>query len=127
LEAGARQRKCRAALTRGPGKKVLSMQNIQRGRLGRNSEAIERKFSLPFGYHATFRWHPGELLEVQWAPNPPRIREGRARRKFFAAYQAARHAFLEEVAAVVGGNVLVVDTNLREIVATEIIRKPTRH
>jgi hypothetical protein len=27
-----------------------------------NSEAIERKFSLPFGFQATFYWGPGELL-----------------------------------------------------------------
>jgi hypothetical protein len=114
-------------LTREPGKKDPSMENIQRGQDDRNSEAIERKFSLPFRYHATFRWHPGELFEVHWAPDPPHIRGGRAQRKFFAAYQAARHAFLEEVAAIVGGSVLVVDTNLREIVGTEIIRKPTRH
>jgi hypothetical protein len=103
------------------------MENIQRGPDDRNSEAIERKFNLPFGYHPTFRWHPSELLEVYWAPDPPHILKGRAQRKFFAAYPAARHEFLEEVAAVVGGSVLVVDTNLREVVGTEIIRKPTRH
>jgi len=114
-------------LTRGPGKKVLTMENIQRGQQDRNSEAIERKFSLPFGHCAIFRWHPSELLAVFWAPDPPHIRRARAQRKFFAAYQAARSEFLEEVAAVVGGNILVVDTNLKEIVGTEIIRKPTRH
>jgi hypothetical protein len=114
-------------LTREPGKKDLSMESIARGQDDRNSEAIERRFSLPFGYHATFRWHPSELLEVYWAPDPPLIRRARAQRKFFEAYQAARSEFLEEVAAVLGGNILVVDTNFKEIVGTEIIRKPTQH
>jgi hypothetical protein len=39
----------------------------------------------------------------------PLIRKARARRKFFEAYQAARRSFLEEVAAVIGGDALILD------------------
>jgi hypothetical protein len=75
----------------------------------RNSEAIERKFSLPLGYRVTFCWQPGEHFQLRWSPDVPLIRKARARRKFFEAYQAARRSFLEEVAAVIGGDVLILD------------------
>jgi hypothetical protein len=43
------------------------MENIFDVAEGRNSEAIERKFSLPFGFQATFYWGPGELFGVRWS------------------------------------------------------------
>jgi hypothetical protein len=51
----------------------------------------------------------------------------RPQRKFRAAYQAARREFLEEVAAVVGGGVLILDTDLKKICGHEIIVPPTQH
>jgi 8-oxo-dGTP pyrophosphatase MutT (NUDIX family) len=74
---------------------------------------------LPFGYRATFIWRrPNEPFEVRWSPELPRIRKPRPRRKFVAAYQAARREFFEEVGAVVGGMILVVDTDLKTVAHT---------
>jgi hypothetical protein len=83
------------------------MEHMPRAAARRNSEAIERKFSLPLGYRVTFCWQPGEHFQLRWSPDVPLIRNARARRKFFEAYQAARRSFLEEVAAVIGGDVLI--------------------
>lgn len=95
---------------------------------GNRERSISRTFQLPFGYCATFRWRPGELLEVRWTPDRPLIRKERSQRKFFAAYQAARRSFLEEVAAVVGGNVLIIDCGgLQNVAGAEMISAPTRH
>lgn len=94
----------------------------------RNREAIERKFSLPFGYQAKFCWCSGELCGVRWFPNTPLIHKARAQRKFFAAYQVARRSFLEEVAAVIGGHILILDkSGLQNVVGAEVVRRPTRH
>ena len=93
---------------------------------GALEHAVERKFSLPFGYEATFRWHRSGLTTL-WSPSVPFVRKTRARRKFFAAYQVVRRSFLEEVAAVVGGNVLILDTTDLNVVSAEIVRRPTRH
>ena len=69
---------------------------------------IERAFDLPFGYRATFIWRgPDEPIEVRWLPDQPHIRKPRPQRKFLAAYQAARREFFEDVAAVVGGKILI--------------------
>jgi len=94
---------------------------------GRNS-LIERSFDLPFGYRATFIWrHPSEPFEVCWLPDLPRIRKPRPRRKFLVAYQAARREFFEEVGAVLGGKILVVDTDLKTVCGHEVIVPPTQH
>jgi hypothetical protein len=94
---------------------------------GRNS-LIERSFELPFGYRATFIWRrPDELFEVRWSPEQPRIRKPRPQRKFLAAYQAARREFFEEVGAVIGGMILVVDTDLKTACAHDVIVPPTQH
>jgi hypothetical protein len=77
------------------------MEHMPRAAARRNSEATERKFSLPLGYRVTFCWQPGEHFQLRWCPDVPLIRKARARRKFFEAYQAARRSFLEEVAAVI--------------------------
>jgi hypothetical protein len=93
----------------------------------RNSEAIVRKFGLPLGFQATFYWLPGEL-GVRWSPDMPFIAKARARRKLFEAYQVARRSFLEEVAAVIGGDLLILDTSgLHNLVGAEVVRRPTRH
>ena len=82
---------------------------------GRNS-FIERSFDLPFGYRATFMWRGADdAIEVNWSPDQPRIWKPRPQRKFLAAYQAARREFFEEVGAVVGGMILIVDTDLKAI------------
>jgi hypothetical protein len=89
---------------------------------------IERAFDLPFGYRATFIWRrPDEPFEVRWSPYQPRIRKPRPQRKFLAAYQAARRVFFEEVGAVVGGTVLILDTDLKKQRGHEVIVPPTQH
>jgi hypothetical protein len=89
---------------------------------------IERSFDLPFGYRATFVWgRPEEPFEVRWSPYQPRIRKPRPYRKFLAAYQAARREFLKDVAAVGGGAILVLDTDLRAICGREVIVPATQH
>jgi len=87
-------------------------------------ESFSRTFDLPFGYKVTFSF---PKADVHWAPDFPRIRQRRVWRKFLAAYQAARRTFYEEVAAVIGGNIMLVDTDLVNVVGTEVIRNPTRH
>jgi hypothetical protein len=86
-------------------------------------QSLERQFVLPFGYEATFVWNAG--LEVHWKPDTPRILKRRARNKLFGAYRAARREFFEEVAVLVGGNILVVDTDLETVSGTEVIHMPT--
>jgi hypothetical protein len=70
---------------------------------------------------------PDESYEVSWSPDQPRIRKPRPKGKFLAAYHAARREFFEEVAAVVGGGVLILDTDLKKICGHEIIVPPTQH
>jgi hypothetical protein len=62
-----------------------------------------------------------EPYEVRWSPDQPCIR------KPLAAYHAARREFFEEVAAVVGGGVLILDADLKKICGHEIIVPPTQH
>jgi hypothetical protein len=94
---------------------------------GRDS-LIERDLGLPFGYRATFIFRcPYGPLEVSWSPAQPRFRKPRPWQKFLAAYQTARREFFEEVAAVVGGGVLILDTDLKKICGHEIIVPPTQH
>jgi hypothetical protein len=94
---------------------------------GRNT-VIERSFDLPFGYRATFIWRrPDEPFEVRWSPNRPRIGKSRPQRKFLAAYQAARRKFFDDVAAVGGGMILIVDTDLKTVCEREVIVPPTQH
>jgi hypothetical protein len=89
---------------------------------------IERAFDLPFGYRATFIWsQPDGPIEVHWSPHLPCIRKPRPQRKFLAAYQAFRREFFEDVAAVVGGRILVVDTDLKTICGHDEIVPPTQH
>jgi hypothetical protein len=108
--------------------KERTMKNISHAAVRRNSEAIERKFSLPFGFQATFYWGPGELFGVRWSPDAPLIHKARACRKFFEAYQVARRSFLEEVAAVIGGDVSILDiSGLQNAVSAEVVRRPIRH
>jgi hypothetical protein len=94
---------------------------------GHNS-LIERAFDLPFGYRATFIFRClDEPFEVRWSPDLPRIRKPRPQRKFLAAYQAARREFFKEVTAVVGGVMLVVDTDLNTVCGHGFIVPPTQH
>ena len=103
------------------------MSDIGSAAHGRNS-LIERGFDLPFGYRVTFILRrPYGPLEVSWSPDQPRIRKPRPQREFRAAYQAARREFFEEVAGVVGGGVLILDTDLKKICGHEIIVPPTQH
>lgn len=73
-----------------------------------------RRFSLPHGYSA-------EL------PAFPRIKKHRAFRKFVTAYQAVRREFYTDIAAIVGGNVLIIDTDLVTIDGMEVITTPRKH
>jgi hypothetical protein len=89
---------------------------------------IERNFDLPFGYRATFTWHhPYGPLKVCWTPDQPRIRKPRPRRRFLGAYCNARREFLEEIAVVVGGTILIVDTDLKTVCGHELIVPPMQH
>jgi hypothetical protein len=86
---------------------------------------IDRCFDLPLGYRATFIWRcPFGPLEGCWSPDQPCIRRPRPRRKFLEAYQAARR---KDLAVVVGGTVLVVDTDLKTVSGHEVIVPPTKH
>jgi len=86
-------------------------------------DTIEHAAELPFGYQATFTWSKDGGMSVKWGPNIPRITSPRARRKFFGAYSAARRAFMEDIATVIGGSVLIVDDDG----ATEVIPPASKH
>jgi hypothetical protein len=47
--------------------------------------------------------------------------------KFLAVYQAFRREFFEEVAAVLGERVLILDTDLKTLCGHEVIVSPTQH
>ena len=94
---------------------------------GRDS-VIERAFDLPFGYRAAFIWsRPDGPIEVHWSPHLPSIRKPRPQRKFLAVYQAFRREFFEEVAAVLGESLLILDTDLKTLCGHEVIVSPTQH
>jgi hypothetical protein len=76
--------------------------------------------ALPCGYTATFSWDGS--MHVAWEPSVPNIRSRRARHKFLQAYAAARREFMTGVAALLGGAVLIVDTDG----ATEVVQPPSR-
>jgi hypothetical protein len=85
---------------------------------------IQHTARLPHGYVATFRWKGRERpMAVEWSPGVPRILSNRARRKFFTAYAAARRAFLTDVAAVLGGAVVVADVTGE----VEAVPVPVKH
>jgi hypothetical protein len=115
----------RFARARGKGTGIRDMEHMPRAAARRNSEATERKFSLPLGYRVTFCWQPGEHFQLRWCPDVPLIRKARAWRKFFEAYQAARRSFLEEVAAVIGGDVSILDIRAQKRRRAETV--PSRH
>lgn len=84
-----------------------------------------RTYRLPHGYSAEFSHSPARPLDVHWSPAVPRIHKAREQRKFLEAYRAARREFVQEVAALIGGNVLIVDTD--EQLSREVILAPARH
>jgi hypothetical protein len=87
-------------------------------------------FTLPLGFSVTIRWSNGSL-EMDWSPSVPTgIKSGRHRRKLLAAYQAARAEYMELVATVMGGAVMVIDTHDedgREKPSAQAITPARRH
>ena len=79
--------------------------------------------ALPHGYRATFTWSETSGLTVAWKPSPPDIRSNRAWRKFRDAYNAARRAFMTDIATTLGGSVLIADIDG----PMETIRPATKH
>ena len=90
-----------------------------------STPSLERTYSLPHGYRVTFCCDAGQSFEARWSPDVPRIRKARQRNKFLEAYRAVRREFLKDVAATIGGNVAVVDTD--QYMTCETILAPTRH
>jgi len=76
-------------------------------------------------YSAEFRHSPDKPFEVRWLPDVPRIRKARQWRRLFEAYQVARRNFLQEVAATLGGSVVVLDTDAQ--LTHEVIHAPAKH
>lgn len=70
---------------------------------------FERTVGLPYGYRVTFRHGQGLHIGVEWEPDTPNIRSARHRRKFNAAYLAARDDFLRDVAIMIRGRIAVSD------------------
>jgi hypothetical protein len=66
---------------------------------------IEHTARLPLGFVVTFHWD-GTVIHVEWLPDVPgSIRSPRHRRRFLAAYDAARDDFLTEVATLIDGTI----------------------
>ena len=84
-----------------------------------------RTYPLPHGYSVRFCCDPSQPFVALWSPDVPQIRKASQRRKFLKAYWAARREFLTELAATIGGNVLVVDTD--QHMTCETILAPTKH
>jgi hypothetical protein len=70
-------------------------------------------FRLKHGYRVTFHYDHG--LRVEWEPCVPKFSSRSAFRKFLLSYTAVRDAFLQDVAQVTGGNIMVVDMDDRGI------------
>jgi hypothetical protein len=87
-------------------------------------------FKLPLGFRVTIRWSNGSL-GMDWSPSVPTdIRSPRHRRKLIAAYQAARAEYMQIVATVIGGDVMVIDTHDmdgRENPSAQAISPAKRH
>ncbi|RWG80225.1 MAG: hypothetical protein EOQ69_21655 [Mesorhizobium sp.] len=80
-----------------------------------------RAFSLPYGATVTFSWRPDGLDRVI-DPKPPAHLSARRQRRFLRAYQEARARFLRDVATMLGGTVVVADTEG----AVDVIEPETR-
>jgi hypothetical protein len=81
---------------------------------------IERNFDLPFGYRVTFTYHHHfGRLNVCWTPDQPRVHKPHPRRRFIGAYCNAKREFLEEIAVIVGGTILISDTDLKRSADTK--------
>jgi hypothetical protein len=74
-----------------------------------------RRYRLSRAVTIEFVYRPSEVrkgevsmigLACEWDPTPPRFRPGNARNKFLRRYQAARNDFMQELAQLIGGNVL---------------------
>jgi hypothetical protein len=88
-----------------------------------NENTITQTTSLPHGYRATFTWSPAGGLTVEWEPDVPHLRSPRAQRKFRDAYNAARRAFMTDVATSIGGSALILDIDG----PSEVVRPASRH
>lgn len=86
---------------------------------------LARTYSLPHGYSVTFHYEPNRPFGAEWSPDVPQIRKARQRQKFMEAYRRVRREFLNEVAAIIGAGVLVVDTD--DQFTRETILAPTKH
>ena len=64
----------------------------------------------------------GAQWDVEWLPDIPRIEKPQLQRKFRMAYEAARRSFLTDVAAALGGSVIVIDTDGQ----FEVVGEPTK-
>ena len=87
--------------------------------------SFARTYALPHGYRVTFCSEPNQPFMAEWSPSLPRIRKARQQQKFMEAYRTVRREFLNEVAAVIGGSVVVIDTD--QHLTRETILAPTKH
>lgn len=68
-------------------------------------------YRMPFGFSVHLSFSNGAMA-ARWEPyEPGPIRSRRALRKLKEAYGAARAEFMQTVATVIGGNVLILDPN----------------
>ncbi|RVD69859.1 MAG: hypothetical protein E5V62_03220 [Mesorhizobium sp.] len=67
-----------------------------------------RAFSLPYGATVTFNWG-AEGFDRVVDPKPPPDLSPRQRQQFLDAYLAARRDFLNDLSAMLGGPVVILD------------------
>jgi hypothetical protein len=81
-----------------------------------------RRYRLGFGLTVEFIFRPelarrGEVcpgaLSCDWDPAIPRFPPGNTRNKFLRRYRAARNDFYQDVAQLLGGNLMNVDEHNR--------------
>ncbi|MER8570633.1 hypothetical protein NKH19_00740 [Mesorhizobium sp. M1338] len=70
---------------------------------------FRRRVTLPHGYEVEFAFGSSGLSR-KWYPARPVFRSHRAGRRFLDAYRDARADFLRDVATMLGGTVVVADT-----------------
>ncbi|RJT36220.1 hypothetical protein D3227_21210 [Mesorhizobium waimense] len=68
-----------------------------------------RRVALTHGYEVEFTAGASGLSRV-WYPAPPVFRSRRAGRRFLEAYRAARNDFVRDMATMLGGTIVVCDT-----------------
>jgi hypothetical protein len=93
------------------------------------SEMLTRTFDLPYRHRVTFIYSREAGFRTEWTPDLPRntLRSQRATNRMISAYLKARSEFADELATVLGGDVLVASLSDGILALHEPHRPQTKH